>query len=145
MEGLKFLGAEEDAVVIEIGRLYTKVGIGKESLPRCVIRNPEDLIKLDYESTFEEYFEVFRSFLNIIYYHKVQVNPKDSIAVVAEALMAPRAKTEAIVKVLFDDLQVPAVCLVLEESLALYTTGLYTGLMIDVGFQNVRILPVGFI
>ena len=136
------LGLEEDAVVLEIGKLYTKCGIGKESLPRCVIRNPEDLISLDYNSPTEAYFEVLRSFLNLIYFHKVQTNPKESIAIVSESLMGPRAKTEAIVRVLFEDLQVPAVCLVPEESLSLYTTGLYTGIMVDAGFQNVRVLPV---
>ena len=142
MEGLKMLGLEEDSVVIEIGKLYTKCGFGKESIPRCMMRNPENLIALDYSNTVEEYFEVLREFLNTIYFHKVQTNPKDSIAIITEPLMGPRAKTEAIVKVLFEDLQVPAVCLVLEESLSLYTTGVYTGLIIDAGYQNIRILPV---
>lgn len=144
MEGLKMLGLEEDAVVLEIGRLYTKCGIGKESLPRSVVRNPESLIALDHTSPMESYFEVFRGFLNMIYFHKVQKNPKDSIAIVTEPLMSPRAKTEAIIKVLFEDLQVPAVCLVLEESLSLYTTGYYTGILIDAGYQNIRMLPVLF-
>lgn len=145
METGKLLGIEEEAVVIEIGRLYTKCGIGKENIPRHVIRNPENLISLSYNNTTEEYFEVIRSFLNTIYFHKVQRNPKDSYAVVSELLMSPPAKTKAIVKALIEDLQVPAVCLLMEESLALYTTGLYTGLMVDAGYENVRVLPVLFI
>jgi actin-related protein 10 len=142
MEGIKLLGSEEDAVVLEIGSLYTRCGIGKESLPRSVFRNPESLIDLNHSSSFEEYYEILRNFLNMVYYHKVQINPKESVAVVSESLMAPRAKIEAIVKILFEDLQVPTICLVMEESLSLYTTGLYTGLMVDAGFQNIRILPV---
>ena len=61
METGKLLGIEEEAVVIEIGRLYTKCGIGKENIPRHVIRNPENLISLSYNNTTEEYFEVIRS------------------------------------------------------------------------------------
>lgn len=108
------------------------------------MKNPQNLIDLTYESSFEEYFEVLRVFLNTIYFHKVQTNPKDSTAIVTESLFAPRAKIEAIVKVLFEDLQVPAVCLLLEESLPLYTTGGYTGLLVDAGYRNTRVFPVSF-
>jgi actin-related protein 10 len=142
MEGFKQLGLEEEAIVIEIGRLYTKCGIGKESLPRYLVRNPDKLVELDYTSTTEQYFDVLRGFLNTIYFHKVQANPKNSITIISEPLMAPKAKIQAIAKVLFEDLQVPVVCFVLEESLSLYTTGLYTGIIVDAGYDSIRILPV---
>jgi actin-related protein 10 len=142
--GFKALGSEEEAVVLEIGTFYTKCGIGKETFPRAMFKNPSSLLALNHSSTCDEYYEVLRDFLNLIYYHKVQVNPKDSITVLCESLMAPRGKIEAIVKILFEDLQVLGVCLMLEESLPLYTTGLYTGLMVDSGFNKTKILPVMF-
>jgi hypothetical protein len=129
--GFKVLGAEEDIVVLEIGTYYTKCGIGKETFPRSVFKNPQGLISLTHSSSKEAYYEVLRDFLNLIYFHKVQVNPKESVTVISEALMAPRGKIEAIVQILFEDIQVAGVCLMLEESLPLYTTGLYTGLMVE--------------
>lgn len=140
--GFKALGAEDEIVVLEIGTYYTKCGIGKETFPRSVFKNPQGLLSLDHSSPKEAYYEVLRDFLNLIYFHKVQVNPKESVTIVSEPLMAPRGKIEAIVQILFEDLQVAGVCLMLEESLPLYTTGLYTGLMIDCGFSKTRILPV---
>ena len=140
--GFKVLGAEEDIVVLEIGTYYTKCGIGKETFPRSVFKNPPGLLSLTHSSPKEAYYEVLRDFLNLIYFHKVQVNPKESVTIISEALMAPRGKIEAIVQILFEDLQVVGVCLMLEESLPLYTTGLYTGLMVDCGYSKTRILPV---
>jgi hypothetical protein len=140
--GFKALGSEDDVIVLEIGSFYTKCGIGKETFPRAIFKNPPGLLSLNHSSTCDEFYEVLRDFLNLIYFHKVQVNPKESVTVLSESLMAPRGKIEAIVKILFEDLQVLGVCLVLEESIPLYTTGMYTGHMVDAGYSKTRILPV---
>lgn len=59
-----------------------------------------------------------------------------------EKLNANRNKLEAIVKVLFEDLLIPAIYMVMEESLPLYTTSSYTGLIVDCGYSGCRILPI---
>ncbi|CAG9325820.1 ACTR10 [Blepharisma stoltei] len=135
-------GIDEEAVVIEIGSLYTKCGYSREALPRSIIRNPESLISLTHESSKEDYYPILRDFLQIIYLHKVQKSPKDSATILCEGLMAPRGLIEATVKILLEDLQVPILYIIMSNSLPLYTTGSYTGLLIDAGYFGVDILPI---
>lgn len=135
-------GIDEEAVVIEIGSLYTKCGYSKETLPRCVIRNPEALINLTHANSKDDYYLILRDFLQMIYLHKVQKSPKDSATILCESLMVPRGLVEATIKIMLEDLQVPVVYMIMANSLPLYTTGTYTGLLIDAGYYGVDILPV---
>lgn len=56
------IGIDEDAVVLELGSIYSKVGYSSESLPRHVIRSPASFTGT--EVTYEE----VRDFLKLIYF-----------------------------------------------------------------------------
>ena len=140
MEGLRLMGLDEEAVVVEIGTAYTKCGYSGEALPRSVVKTPSALSNPELSES--EFYDALRDFLNIIYFHKVQSRPKEGATVLCENLMASRKLLEAAVKVMFEDFQVPILYLVMENSLPVYTSGGYTGLVVDSGFTDARVLPI---
>lgn len=136
------MGLEDESIVIEIGSLYTRCGYSGESLPRAVVRNPSAVASLGFSSSYIECRKAFRDFLPYLYYHKIQAKPKDAATVLVEKLMGPKQIIRAAVDVVFTELQVPAVYLVLENSLPVYLTGDSSGLVVDCGYFDCRVFPV---
>jgi actin-related protein 10 len=61
---------------------------------------------------------------------------------IAEDTLVPLRIKEGICRVLFTYFQVPSVTFLSSGVLALVSTGLRTGLVIDIGWYDTRILPV---
>lgn len=72
------------------------------------------------------------------------IDSKTRKVIVAEPTLVAYRLKEAICRVLFTYFQVPSVTFLSSQVLALASTGVRTGLVIDIGWHDTRILPVPF-
>ena len=70
------------------------------------------------------------------------IDSKTRKVLVAEPTLLPYRIKEAICRVAFTYFQVPSVTFLSSHVLALASTGLRTGIVIDIGWHDTRILPV---
>ena len=70
------------------------------------------------------------------------IDSKARKVIVAEETLLPYRIKEAICRVLFTYFQVPSVTFLSSHVLALASTGLRTGLVVDIGWYDTRVLPV---
>lgn len=136
------VGFDEEAVVLDIGISFTKVGYAGEFLPRQVFPTPVKLREMPQDASKYDYLPVIQDFLRYVFFQKVQSKPKEGPVIVTEKFTASRAFMEAVAEILYRDLQVPVVCFVWDLSLPVYITGGYTAMVIDVGYGSTQILPV---
>lgn len=69
-------------------------------------------------------------------------DPKSRKVIICESPLAPVVLKQMIAKLLFDYFQVPSISFVPIHLMALLTTGITTGLIIDVGNLETSVLPV---
>mmetsp|Transcript_80342 Transcript_80342/g.111250 ORF Transcript_80342/g.111250 Transcript_80342/m.111250 type:complete len:117 (+) Transcript_80342:130-480(+) len=74
-------------------------------------------------------------FLHYVFYHLLQINPKDKAVVLCESFMGLRCLTESIAHCLFRNFGIKSIYFMLSNVLPMYTTGVDTGIIVDVGFQ----------
>jgi len=84
---------------------------------------------------------VMMKFLRGLYIEKIRINPPDRKVVVIENPFWTIAFKQAVASTLFA-LKVPGVRFVLGLPLPIYITGNDSGLIVDVGFNETRVLPV---
>ena len=81
-------------------------------------------------------------FLSTIFYHLLQTNPKEKAIVILESFMGMRSLTEAITVNCFKSFGCKSVYNVLSNIAPLYSTGMDSGVVVDIGFQQAQILPI---
>lgn len=69
-------------------------------------------------------------------------DPKSRKVIICESPLAPVVLKQMIAKLLFDYFQVPSISFVPIHLMALLTTGITAGLIIDVGNLETSVLPV---
>lgn len=69
-------------------------------------------------------------------------DPKTRKVIICESPLAPIVIKQVIAKLLFDHFLVPSISFVPVHLMALFTTGLTTGLIIDCGNLETSVLPV---
>lgn len=130
-------------LILEIGEAYTKFGFATESSPRMIV--PTNLKYSMSQGVLppsqKQWEEVVMKFFRFLYTERIRVNPPDRKVVVLENPFWTLAFKQAVATTLFA-LKVPAVRFVLGISLPIYITGNESGLIIDVGFGETRVLPV---
>ncbi len=149
------------AVVLEIGAWYTKCGFaqnqqgGAEGAPRLIVqkRMPQMLQadlsgkvvleepKLTVPKPIDEWKPLLRQHLDDVLFGHLLCNPKDRRVVVVEDMLAPKNFRQALAECLFD-LRVPSVLFAPGSLLSILTTGARTGIVVDMGAEEVRVLPV---
>ncbi|CEI96780.1 hypothetical protein RMCBS344292_10934 [Rhizopus microsporus] len=154
----------EDRVVLDIGSLYIKCGFSGESSPRHIVptwscleylRNEEgevirvnkqleELYSLDVmaKGNLDEIEENFKKLLHDIYFRLLLTDPKTRKVIICESPLAPIAIKQVIAKLLFDHFLVPSISFVPVHLMALFTTGLTTGLIVDCGNLETSVLPI---
>ncbi len=75
--------AEKNAVVIDIGSAFTKVGYAGESAPRAIVRSPNLMSVVDKPTL----NDVLVGFVHKLYFEHLLLNPKDRRVVLVEALI----------------------------------------------------------
>lgn len=146
------LGADKQAVILDVGTIFTKVGLAGEQSPRHVIRTELNRIEerklvctpiLRNNSIDDcELRVLFKEFFHEIYFKYLLVNPKERRVVVCDAMLKPIRIRDAMAKVLFEYFEVVSIVFVPSHLLALFACGLHTGLVIDAGFSETTVVPV---
>lgn len=84
--------------------------------------------------------------LTKIYWHAfytgLNIAPEEHPIVLAESPFTSVADREAIARIMFENFSVPAIDIVPDAVLAAYQSGCLTGLVMDIGNESARIVPV---
>merc|ERR1719336_1313363 len=76
------------------------------------------------------------------FFDALRVNPEDHAIVVTEAPMNPRKNRERMVEMLFEKFSVPAIFVVIQAVMSLYSYGRTTGCVVDSGDGVTHVVPV---
>lgn len=142
------LTSEKSAVVIEIGSAYTKCGFAGESSPRCIIASKVKIQDSDEERLISSYkneedlYNLLLHFIHYLYFKHLLVSPKDRRVVIVESLICPTPFKETLARVLFHHYEVLSLFFVPSHLVSLYTLGVSTALVVDMGFKETVIIPV---
>jgi len=130
-------------LILDIGEAYTKFGFATECSPRMIIPTtfPYSMSQGVLPPSQKQWEVVVLKFFRFLYTERIRVNPSDRKVVVIENPFWTLAFKQAIASTLFS-LKVPGVRFVLGISLPIYITGSDSGLIVDVGFNETRVLPV---
>lgn len=133
---------------MDIGLSHTKIGFAKESVPRQIIPTPLTVVKgmraaisgvkqetfANLLSDRRQLMLELEEFLFQVFYHLLQTNPSEAAVVVVETFMGLRPLYEAIGHCCFKKFNCKSVYFVLGNATPLYTSGLDSGLIIDIGY-----------
>ncbi|XP_023234542.1 actin-related protein 10-like [Centruroides sculpturatus] len=142
------VAADKYPIILDIGSAYTKCGFARETGPRWIIssevKNSQTgkVTKLwDYKSP-EELYLLFKEFLQQMYFKYVVANPKERRVVIVESVVCPTVFRETLAKVLFHHFEIPSLIFVPAHLMSLFTLGITTALILDVGYNETAVLPV---
>jgi len=130
-------------LILDIGEAYTKIGFATKPSPRMIVPTTYSYSMSQgvLPRSQKEWEEVLIKFFRFLYTERIRTNPPDRKVVVLENPFWTLTFKQAIATTLFA-LKVPAVRFVLGISLPIYITGSESGLIVDVGFGETRVLPV---
>ena len=134
--------ASTRAVVIEFGSRIVRAGFAGEASPRLTL--PVETFGVSFSSslTTEDLRHVCLGFLSSLFVEHLHVKSKDSTVLIVEPLVSSSKFREALVYVLFKYLFVAKVSLQPDLFMPILTTGLYTGIILDIGFSETRCIAV---
>ncbi|BGP42625.1 hypothetical protein JCM10449v2_006637 [Rhodotorula kratochvilovae] len=155
----------EDRVVLDLGSSVWKVGFSGEPQPRACegvgrelarerARAPRgaraveetELWGLEKGEPSEEEWEVrekrVKRLLRRMWFENLMTDPKTRKVIVLENPLLPNRVKEMIARILFDNLQIPAMSFASTPILALMGAGAVTGLVVDVGHLETTALPI---
>ena len=145
------LGGDKQAVILDIGEAYTKIGFAGESTPRHIIASKvrklvgSELVETEvvqYNANEDELFYILREFLHSIYFKYLLVNPKERKVVISESLLAPMKFRNTLAKVLFKYFDVVSVMFAPGHLFALFTLGISSALVVDCGYSETLVVPI---
>ncbi|KAI0212711.1 Actin-related protein 10 [Lamellibrachia satsuma] len=147
LEGFNY-GGEKTAVIFDIGAAYTKCGFAGETGPRCIAPTSVNglkkgqVINICHCTDEKELYDLLKSFFNKLYFRHLLVNPKERRVVIVESVFCPTTFRDTLAKVLFEHYQVPSLLFAPSHLVALFTLGIPSGLVIDVGQKETQVMPV---
>jgi len=141
-EGIGLI-SEKHAVVLDIGAAYTKCGYAGEMSPRCIIPSVTSSgVVLANCRTSDDLYNALVEFIHQLYFKWLLVNPKDRRVVVVESIIGSSMFREVLAKVLFRHYEVSSLLYVPSHLMALFTLGVQTGLVLDMGHKEAVLIPV---
>lgn len=136
----------QDRVILDLGARFTRAGFSGEPFPRCSI---DATSKSDTEVFWEDgawdgglVEDRLERALREVYSTYLLIDSKTRKVLISEETLLGYRIKEGICRVMFTYFQVPSVTFLSSHVLALAATGLRTGIVIDIGWHNTRILPV---
>lgn len=146
---------ENNPVILDIGEVYTKVGINGDSEPRSIIptsiTNPDGtekyILKHDHSSIIgyqpgEDFRRIIYKFLEKIYFGILQVNPKHHSVIICESLVGSRKLRDTLADVLLNDFEVPSLNFSSHHLMACFTIANGTALVLDCSYGETVAIPV---
>jgi len=134
--------SEKHAVVLDIGWDTTKCGYAGEVSPRCIIPSKLDEARILDTTDPDKLYALLVDFVHHLYFKWLLVNPKDRRVVVVENLLGSSLFKDTLVKVLFKHYEVSSVLCVPSHLVSLFSLGVNTGLVLDVGHREATVVPV---
>mmetsp|Transcript_31374 Transcript_31374/g.22736 ORF Transcript_31374/g.22736 Transcript_31374/m.22736 type:complete len:151 (+) Transcript_31374:10-462(+) len=146
--GLRLTSLDNNHIVLDIGLTYTKCGFAQSSMPMHIVPTPfkaitklreniKELKSTSFANAFPSERELtleIEEFLHYVFYHLLQISPKDKAVVLCESIMGLRCLTETISHCLFNNFGIKSIYFMLSNVLPMYTTGVDTGIIVDCGF-----------
>lgn len=146
-EGIGLI-SEKHAVVLDIGSAYTKIGFAGEVGPRAIVPTQVVDPKSNKEvnifpcSDRETMLRLLLEFIHHIHFKHLLVNPKDRRIVIVESVLASTLFRETLAKVLFEHYEVSSVLFVPSHLMVLFTLGIASALVMDVGYEETQVFPI---
>lgn len=141
-EGIGLI-SEKHAVVMDIGAAFTKCGYAGESAPRCIIPSlTTEGRSLHDIPTSDELYNALVDFVHQLYFKWLLVNPKDRRIVVVDSILGSSRFKETLARVLFRHYEVSSILFAPSHLLPLFTLGIRTALVLDVGHREATVIPV---
>eukprot|EP00123_Amoebidium_parasiticum_P001118 comp12143_c0_seq1/m.6888 comp12143_c0_seq1/g.6888 ORF comp12143_c0_seq1/g.6888 comp12143_c0_seq1/m.6888 type:complete len:424 (-) comp12143_c0_seq1:124-1395(-) len=130
--------AERPAVIIDMGRAFTKCGFSGEPVPRHIVKTPH----LDHSCSREKLDAAIKGHLHNVYFKLLLVNPPERRVVCSEDYAMPEIIRDSLAHVLFHVLKAPSVINLPSPALPLFPLACKTALVIDCGYSELRVVPV---
>jgi len=141
-EGIGLI-SEKHAVVLDIGTAYTKVGYAGELTPRSILASATvDGVLLHDLANSDQLYNALVAFIHKLYFKCLLVNPKDRRVVIIESILGSTVFKETLARVLFRHYEVSSVLFAPSHLLPLFTLGIKTALVLDVGHREATLIPV---
>ncbi|CBZ50019.1 putative actin [Neospora caninum Liverpool] len=148
-----FLFFEQLPIVLDFGAAFCKAGLGGEPEPQCIFR-AQDLgkapdpvkslssvyVKQTAVETHATAKRRLRLKLDELFFRRLMIQPRDRAVVICEGLMKNPVEKAALVELLFEIYGVPSISFIPDLVSPLYCCGLDTGIVVDVGYQETRVL-----
>ncbi|VVC29477.1 Hypothetical protein CINCED_3A022296 [Cinara cedri] len=80
--------------------------------------------------------------MHLLFYKHALVAPKDKKVIIVESLLSPTKFKEILAKVLFITYEIASLCFVPSHCASLFTLGISTALVLDVGYKEAVLIPV---
>lgn len=161
---------EISIIVIDNGSFFMKTGFGGDEYPRAVFPSITGTPRTNV-TTKEPLKDIYigddalskRRLLNIhrpiqqgivhdwdhmekiwqhTFYNEVRVLPEEALVILSEPPLNPKPNRERTTQIMFETFLTPALCLANQASLALRASGVYTGVVLDSGYEVTRAIPV---
>lgn len=148
LSGIGLINEKNTTVVFDFGTAYTKAGFAGENGPRVILRSEVkcretgNTVPVFETQDKEELRHRLVDFIHKLYFKHLLVNPKDRRVVVVENLLTPSNTRNILAKVLFRHYEVLSVVFAPSHLVALMTLGINTGMVMDIGYQEVTLIPV---
>lgn len=123
---------DNNIIVIEFGRQYTKCGFASEMVPRAIIETG-NIHKI---SSADELESRLGDFIDEIYFKHLAVSPKEKKVVIVESVFSKSLFRNTLTRVFFDRFNVPSLLFVPDHLMALATLGRSTGIVVDLGAEE---------
>ncbi|XP_064403318.1 actin-related protein 10-like [Halichondria panicea] len=141
---------DKGAIILDIGRIYTRCGFSGEAAPRHIIRSqitmrPHRQLQEVWDPKYinrEELYLILCRFIRHVYLKYLMVNPREYRVVVVESLYCPAHFRNTLARALFSHMNVPYAVFIPSHLVSTFTIARSTALVVDVGFIETTILPV---
>ena len=145
-----FASAEKRPICLDMGSGFIKCGFAGEALPRCQIKTPPfvalvkrtPLFNRNSDGLIFDIEDALAKILRRIFFEELMVRPKEHRVVLCEAWDTPHTFREALARVMFTIFGVPSIYAESGCVLSLHAVGEKSGLVIDIGKEETRVLPV---
>lgn len=146
---------ENNPIVLDIGEVYTKIGVNGDLEPRAVIptaiSKPDGTLKYIFKHDHsvimsyqpgKDFRSLVHTFISTIYSKYLQVDPKQHSVVICESLLSSTKLRQTVGDVLFKDFEVPSLIFAPHQLLACFTIGRGTALVLDCSYGESVAIPV---
>lgn len=128
-------GLSKPAVILSLGSAYICCGFAGEPVPRHVLARPPCTDHVNSQ-------EQLRTLLHAVFVDYLLVNPKERRVVLCEDFLATESELQRAITLLLNSFGVLSVARLPSSPLALLPFGIPTGLVVDCGHADVRVMPV---